>query len=93
MAVAESVAGRAARRPARTSSTGGVCEVTGVGTLPSARRRGIGAALTGRLVQDARERGAAIVFLSAAGDDVARMYERLGFRRVGTACFGFPGDA
>ena len=66
--------------------------MTGVGTLPSARRRGIGAALTGRLVQDARERGAAIVFLSAAGTDVARMYERLGFRRVGTACFGFPGE-
>ena len=73
--------------------TGGVSEVTGVGTLPSARRRGIGAALTGRLVQHARRRGAAIVFLSAAGTDVARMYERLGFRRVGTACFGFPGDA
>ena len=73
--------------------TGGVSEVTGIGTLPSARRRGIGAALTGRLVQHAREHGAAIVFLSAAGADVARMYERLGFRRVGTACFGFPGSA
>ena len=28
------------------------------------------------------------MFLSAADDDVARMYERLGFRRIGTACFG-----
>ena len=45
--------------------------------------------MTGRLVEDARERGAEIVFLSAADDDVARMYERLGFRRIGTACFGY----
>jgi ribosomal protein S18 acetylase RimI-like enzyme len=69
----------------------GVAEVMGVGTLPAARRRGIGAAVTGRLVQDARERGAGIVFLSAASDDVARLYERLGFHRVGTASFAFPG--
>jgi ribosomal protein S18 acetylase RimI-like enzyme len=68
----------------------GVCEIMGVGTLPSARGRGIGAALTGRLVQDARERGAEIVFLSAADDDIARIYQRLGMRRVGTACFGYP---
>ena len=67
---------------------GDVSEITGVGTLPAARRRGIGAAVTGRLVEHARERGAAIVFLSAADEDVARLYERLGFRRVGTACFG-----
>ena len=65
-------------------------EVTGVGTLPAARRRGIGAAVTGQLVEDARERGAELVFLSAADDDVARMYERLGFRRIATACFGRP---
>ncbi len=64
-----------------------VTEITGVGTLPSARRRGVGAAVTGRLVEHARERGAAIVFLSAADDAVARRYERLGFRRIGTAGF------
>jgi len=69
----------------------GVAEVMGVGTLPAARRRGIGGAVTGRLVQDARERGAELVFLSAADDDVARLYERLGFHRVGTAGFAFPG--
>ena len=66
-----------------------VTEVTGVGTLPSARRRGIGAAVTGRLVEHARERGAEVVFLSAADDAVARMYERLGFRRIGTAGFAY----
>jgi ribosomal protein S18 acetylase RimI-like enzyme len=69
---------------------GAASEVTGVGTLPASRRRGIGAAVTGRLVQDALERGVEVVYLSAADDDVARAYERLGFRRVGTACFGFP---
>jgi GNAT superfamily N-acetyltransferase len=69
----------------------GVAEVMGVGTLPAARRGGVGSAVTGRLVQDARDRGAAIVFLSAASDDVARLYERLGFHRVGTAGFAFPG--
>ena len=69
---------------------GDVSEVTGVGTLPSARRRGIGTAVTGRLVEHARERGAELVFLSAADETVARMYEQLGFRRIGTACFARP---
>ena len=68
-------------------------ELMGVGTLPSARRRGIGAAVTARLVRDARERGAEIVFLSAADDDAARICERLGFRRIGTGCFGYPAEA
>ena len=91
MAVAESEA----EGPLGSGShqlVGAASEVTGVATLPSARRRGIAAALTGALVQDARERGAAVVFLSAAGDAVARMYERIGFRRVGTGCFGSAGD-
>ena len=72
---------------------GDVTEILAVGTLPVARRRGIGAAVTGRLVEDARERGVEVVFLSAADDDVARIYERLGFRRLGTACFASPGAA
>jgi ribosomal protein S18 acetylase RimI-like enzyme len=92
MAVAESAADGALAAGSHQLA-GGVCELMGIGTLPSARRRGIGAALTGRLAQDARERGAEIVFLTAADDDVARLYERLGFRRVGTAGFAFPGEA
>jgi ribosomal protein S18 acetylase RimI-like enzyme len=67
---------------------GDVSEVLGIGTIPSARRRGLAAAVTSRLVADARERGVALIFLSAADDAVARLYERLGFRRIGTACFG-----
>jgi ribosomal protein S18 acetylase RimI-like enzyme len=64
----------------------GVTEIVGVATLPVARRRGIGAAVTSALVTDARSRGVDLVFLSAGSDDVARVYARVGFRRVGTAC-------
>jgi ribosomal protein S18 acetylase RimI-like enzyme len=70
-----------------------VVEITGVGTLPGARRRGLAAAVTSRLVEDAREHGAQVVFLSAADATVAALYGRLGFREIGTACFGrLPGD-
>ncbi|MEU1077567.1 MULTISPECIES: GNAT family N-acetyltransferase [unclassified Streptomyces] len=64
---------------------GPVTEIVGVGTLPAARRRGLGEAVTARLVRDARAGGASTVFLSAGDEDVARMYGRLGFVRVGTA--------
>ena len=30
--------------------------------------------------------GVGLIFLSAQGDEVAAIYERLGFRRVGFAC-------
>ncbi|MFF3275454.1 GNAT family N-acetyltransferase [Streptomyces chrestomyceticus] len=69
---------------------GAVSEIVGVGTLPSARRRGLGLAVTAALVADARERGVRTVFLSANNDDVARIYERLGFRRVATALIAEP---
>jgi hypothetical protein len=36
-------------------------------------------------VQDARERGVQTIFLSADTPEVARIYERAGFRSVGTA--------
>ena len=68
----------------------GVSELMGIGTLPAARRRGIGLALTGGLVEDARAIGVQLAVLSAASDDVARLYARAGFRRVATACFGRP---
>ncbi|MFJ8827094.1 GNAT family N-acetyltransferase [Streptomyces sp. NPDC102467] len=62
-----------------------VTEIAGVGTLPAARRRGLGLAVTGALVADAVASGVSTVFLSAGDDDVARIYARLGFRPVGTA--------
>ncbi|PTH85574.1 GNAT family N-acetyltransferase [Streptomyces sp. A244] len=70
----------------------GVSEIVGVGTLPAARRSGLARAVTAALVADARSRGAATVFLSAGDDDVARVYARLGFRRVGTALIAEPAE-
>lgn len=70
----------------------GVSEIVGVATLPVARRRGIGAAITAALVADARRRGVEVVFLSAGSDDVAKIYERVGFQRIATACIAEPGQ-
>ena len=64
---------------------GAVSEIVGVATLPAVRRQGVGGAVTGALVRDALER-VRTVFLSAGSEDIARVYARLGFRRVGTAC-------
>jgi ribosomal protein S18 acetylase RimI-like enzyme len=70
--------------------SGGVAEITGVGVLPASRRRGLGAAVTSALAADAIARGARLVFLSATDDTVARVYERLGFSRIGTAMIADP---
>jgi ribosomal protein S18 acetylase RimI-like enzyme len=67
-----------------------VAEVVGVATLPSSRRRGYASQLTASLARDALQNGADLVFLSAGDDDVARLYSKVGFRRVGTACIGEP---
>jgi GNAT superfamily N-acetyltransferase len=63
-----------------------VTEVVGVATLPAVRRQGLGGAVTGALVDDALSRGVETVFLSAGSEAIARVYGRLGFKRVGTAC-------
>lgn len=67
---------------------GGTTELAGIAVLPRMCRHGVGAALTHALVADAGARGLATVFLSAQDDSVARVYERVGFRRVGIACTG-----
>lgn len=67
-----------------------VVEIVGVATLPAARRRGLAAALTSGLTQRAVDDGAELVFLSAGDEDVARVYERVGFRRIATACIAEP---
>jgi ribosomal protein S18 acetylase RimI-like enzyme len=71
---------------------GDVSEVVGVGTLPFARRRGLGTAVVTVLVRDAVGRGAELVCLTATDDAVARVYGRAGFRRVGTAMIAGPPD-
>jgi ribosomal protein S18 acetylase RimI-like enzyme len=72
-------------------SVEGVAEITGVGTLPSARRRGLGAAVTAELAALTIARGTHTVFLSASDDAVARVYAGLGFERIGTAMIAEPG--
>lgn len=64
----------------------GVTEIVGVAVLPAFRRRGIAASLTGALVEDALQRDIGTVFLSAADAAIARVYERIGFRTIATAC-------
>ncbi|MEO8182955.1 MAG: GNAT family N-acetyltransferase [Deltaproteobacteria bacterium] len=70
--------------------TAGVCEIVGVATLPNARRRGLGAAVTAALSRHAITTGAELVFLSAGSEEIARVYARVGFRRIGTACIAEP---
>jgi ribosomal protein S18 acetylase RimI-like enzyme len=70
-----------------------VAEIAGVATLPSARRRGYASQLTATLARHALREGAHVIFLSAGDEDVARLYSRVGFRRVGTACIAGPAPA
>ncbi len=68
----------------------GVAELVGIATLPVARQRGLAVAITVALAVRARERGLGTVFLSAADDAAARIYQRAGFRRRGTAGLAEP---
>jgi N-acetylglutamate synthase-like GNAT family acetyltransferase len=69
---------------------GDVAEIAGVATLPAVRRRGYASQLTATLARQAVADGVGMVFLSAGDDDVARLYSRVGFRRLGTACIAEP---
>jgi ribosomal protein S18 acetylase RimI-like enzyme len=69
---------------------GAVAEIAGVATLPAARRRGLGAALTATLAHALLAAGTELVFLSAGSEEIARVYLRVGFRRIGTACIAEP---
>lgn len=68
----------------RAMPVGDVAEIVGVATLPTARRRGLGALVTAVLVRAVRDRGVGTVFLTAGSEDVARVYSGVGFVRVGT---------
>jgi N-acetylglutamate synthase-like GNAT family acetyltransferase len=70
--------------------SGDVAEIAGVATLPSARGRGYASQLTASLARQALHDGVHLIFLSAGDDDVARLYTKVGFRRIGTACIAEP---
>ncbi len=60
-----------------------ITEIVGVASSPRRRGRGVGAALASALVAQATET-AETVFLTAGDDDVARVYERVGFAWLGS---------
>ena len=62
--------------------TGPCVYVAGVGVVPEARGRGIGAALVSWLVTRGFERGATLAHLHPDDDGAARLYARLGFVEV-----------
>lgn len=62
----------------------GSVEIVGVTTLPALRGHGIGAALTQVATQQARERGANLIFLASASDQSSRLYRRIGYQEIGT---------
>ena len=57
--------------------------VAGIGVLPQARRRGIGAAVSGWLTEQGWDRGAQLAHLHPDTDAAAAIYRRLGFVEVG----------
>ncbi len=69
-----------------------ISEVVGVASSPRRRGRGVGAALASALVAQARET-ADLVFLTAGDDDVARVYERVGFAWLGSTGVAGRGPA
>ena len=60
----------------------GDCAVFNVSTLEHARRRGLGTALTARLIHDARERGCSTASLQSTAM-AERVYAAVGFRDLG----------
>ena len=72
------------KKPVATSllfKGAGVAGIYGVGTLPEMRRKGLGAAITSKPLQDARQQGYhyAVLFATNLGYPV---YQRLGFHEV-----------
>lgn len=65
---------------------GVVSEIVGVGVLPAFRRRGLAGTMAYRLARHALDNDVTTIFCGAESADVARVYERVGFRRIGTTC-------
>ena len=66
----------------RTPSLGGLGEVA---TIPETRRSGIATALTQQALDDFRERGGRAIFLGTVNPAAARIYHRLGWRKLAGA--------
>jgi ribosomal protein S18 acetylase RimI-like enzyme len=68
----------------RLAHHAGVGEITGVAVAEPARRQGIGSALTRELAATGVEAGCEVVYLTARDAAAARIYERLGFVKIGS---------
>ncbi|MGZ4171423.1 MAG: GNAT family N-acetyltransferase [Solirubrobacteraceae bacterium] len=64
---------------------GAAAELVGIATLPAWRRRGVAAMVVAALVRAMAARRVDTVLLTAGDEEVARVYERAGFRRVATS--------
>ena len=72
----------------------GVTEIAGIATLHAFRRQGIATLLTGYAVQVAFVAGLEAVFLTAGSAAAGRVYERVGFRTVGSGlAYSLPAEA
>lgn len=67
----------------------GACEILGVTTLESWRRRGYGEALTWAAVQEGRQRGCPVAVLTASEMGYP-LYRRMGFQEVCAYCTYLP---
>ncbi|CAL9357486.1 GNAT family N-acetyltransferase [Streptomyces sp. enrichment culture] len=65
----------------------GTAELSGVGTRPAYRGRGIAAAVTAALTEAMFARGAGSVWLEYSGEGSRRVYERVGYRPQGTRLY------
>lgn len=63
-------------------------ELLTIGVLPAARNSALGAALLGKVIEDARNAGAKKMFLEVdAGNDAAlALYRKQGFKEIGRRC-------
>lgn len=65
----------------------GIGQVESVTTMPERREEGLASAVVMAAARASRERGDELTFIVADGDDWPwRLYERLGFDRVGEVC-------
>jgi GNAT superfamily N-acetyltransferase len=69
---------------------GRVTELSGVTTIEPFRRRGVATALSGCAVAEAFSRGIEVMFLTTLNQAAERIYQRVGFRHVGTKVLVAP---
>ena len=73
------------------STTGAAAGVYTIGVVESHRRRGIGEAMSRRVLRAGRDAGCEVGVLQAEGEAL-RLYEQIGFERVGTYHYFEPVD-